>query len=717
MVESFLSLSSNPLLRSIPLDEIHTCASYFEYLNVPAQHKIVREGNTDRSMYLIIEGEAQVLRNGARLGHLQPDFHFGELSLLTHQPRAATVLSLTPMKLAKLTSEQFERLTLDYPSLALHFMRSMFANLRTQLTSVTDSLEILMRKHHLPRRTELKVQINGDVHWVKTGTPIRELLPTVHQERLVVAALSHRKAVSLHQPIVSDAVLSPLTIGHWEGFRIYRRSLGLLLLEAALQLDPPLICSLGSPMGFAQVIDIDSIEHRDSEELARLLSAQMAEIAGDSLTFTTEQWPVEEAMVLLQAQGWGDAAALLSHGRGGVVTLASCGSVYVPYRGPMVPDTSFLRGFSITTKEDQLLMYFGDRDTITLGGTNKLESKPLAPSHSVPYIAALNNQHTMHAQRQWLDTLRVPSVGEFNQRCVSGHVSTIIRVSEGFHEKRIGQIADQIAARPEIRVISIAGPSSAGKSTFIKRLNVQLQVNGISPCDISMDDYYVDRVKTVKDENGEYDFEALEAIDLRLFHGHLKRLMAGEEVTLARYDFVTGTSDPNGGAQLQLEPNNVLVLEGLHGMNPKILPNSCLPEQVYRIFVNPMSSLPFDPLSRLHVSDLRLLRRIVRDRHNRAINAAENITRWTSVRRGERASIYPFLEQANTVFDSSLIYEPSVLKVFADRYLLEVPRTDPAFTTAFRLRQLLEQFVTIYPDHVPPNSLLREFIGGSGFEY
>jgi uridine kinase len=297
-------------------------------------------------------------------------------------------------------------------------------------------------------------------------------------------------------------------------------------------------------------------------------------------------------------------------------------------------------------------------------------------------------------------------------------VSQLIRVTEGFQEKRIGQIADLIAAsRDRIRIISIAGPSSSGKTTFIKRLTVQLQINGVNPLGISLDDYYVDRVKTPKDAKGEYDFEALEALDLPLLQDHMARLLRGETVKTARYDFKSGASQPAGGPAIALRSGDVLMLEGIHGLNPRLLGSAPADGELFRVFIHPATTLPFDRLTRVSATDLRLLRRIIRDRHGRGHSAADNILRWPSVQAGERAHIFPHQGEADAVFDTALVYEPAVLKVYAERYLLEVPSDHPAYPTALRLRHLVDRFVSIYPDHVPPNSLIREFIGGSGFEY
>jgi uridine kinase len=312
----------------------------------------------------------------------------------------------------------------------------------------------------------------------------------------------------------------------------------------------------------------------------------------------------------------------------------------------------------------------------------------------------------------------VTSVGAFNDLCVSGQVSQLIRVAEGFHEKRIGRIADEIAlARDRLRIIAIAGPSSSGKTTFIKRLNVQLQVAGLNPVGISLDDYYLDRERTPRDARGEYDFEALEALDLPLLQEHVRRLLAGEAVRTARFDFKAGRGSPEGGPAIRLRRGDVLLLEGIHGLNPALLGAIPRGGELFRVFIHPATTLPFDRLHRVSATDVRLLRRIVRDRHARGYSAAENIARWPSVQEGERRHIFPFRGEADAVFDSALVYEPAVLKVYAERYLLEVPGDHPAYGTAWRLRTLIDRFVAIYPDHVPPTSLMREFIGGSGFEY
>jgi uridine kinase len=376
--------------------------------------------------------------------------------------------------------------------------------------------------------------------------------------------------------------------------------------------------------------------------------------------------------------------------------------------GPLLPSTGPLQGFTLSPHPEGLALGLGPRDPRT--------HRPNGAAAAV--VPPARDGDMVGEHQRWLAAMGVDSVGALAELCIDGRVSQLIRVAEGFHEKRISHIADQIAhARDRIRIISIAGPSSSGKTTFIKRLTVQLQIDGVNPVALSLDDYYVDRERTPRDARGDWDFEALEALDLPLLQDHVARLLAGEAVKTPRYDFLSGQSRPEAGHLLQLRPGDVLMLEGIHGLNPRLLGGLPKAGELFRVFIHPATTLPFDRLTRVSATDLRLLRRIVRDRHQRGYKAAENIVRWPSVQAGEREHIFPFQGEADAVFDASLVYEPAVLKIYAERYLLEVPPDHPAFPTAHRLRYLVDRFVSIHPEHVPPTSILREFIGGSGFEY
>ena len=320
--------------------------------------------------------------------------------------------------------------------------------------------------------------------------------------------------------------------------------------------------------------------------------------------------------------------------------------------------------------------------------------------------------------RRWQELLGVQNVGQLNRLCLDSNSSHIIRIAEGLHEKKIAQIADEILSRvPRVRLITIAGPSSSGKTTFAKRLAIQLWVNGIDMVTMSLDNYYVDREATPRDENGNPNFESLEAIDLRLFHQQLADLLAGKEVLTPRFDFVTGTRKPEvDWVPLRLEEHQALSIEGIHGLNDR-LTQSVPREQKYRIFISALSQLAIDDHNRIFTSDARLVRRIVRDNLFRGFDAERTLDLWERVRRGEGKWIFPFQEQADVMFNSALVYEPAVLKVYAERFLLHVPRINRAYTEAYRLLKHLSMFVPIFPDEVPQTSILREFIGGSAFKY
>jgi uridine kinase len=661
---------------------------------------VVREGDTGRDLYLVVRGEARVSRKGLEVGTLGPGAHFGELALVTGAPRAASVVALTPLTLGRLRPERFESLVRDEPALAVALLRGVVDTLGAELTAVTDNLGALLRERTLPRRIEVRVRGADGERAVRTGTALAEVFPTHVQGARVVAALLDHRPVSLVTPLTSDAEVRALTEDHWEGQRVLDESAGLLVLEAIARVLPECAARLAPALHGAQRVDLEGLHLTDAllADVAAEITAALRALIDADVPVREEIWALDEAVDHLARQGWCDAVAQLRASREATVTLVSCGALYSPRHGPLVPRTGMLQGLHVTAANGALTLRRGD--------------EPAEPPRRVP-SDAMAREH-----ERWLESLGVASAGDFNTACVTGRVPSLVRVAEGFHEKRIGHLADALAARlPRTRVVCVSGPSSSGKTTFLKRLSVQLQVMGINPVGISLDDYYVDRVRTPRDAQGEYDFEALEAIDLALLGRHLARVVRGERVRTARYDFREGRSHPEGGPEAALGPRDVLILEGIHGLNPRLLAGTGAEDAALRVFIMPMTSLPFDRLARLDPSDLRLLRRIVRDRHGRNHDAAATILRWPSVRDGERRHIFPFLAQADEVFDTSLIYEPSVLKVYAERYLLEVPASSPAYPTAFRLRRLIDRFVAIDAAHVPPTSILREFIGDSGFVY
>lgn len=692
-------------------------ASYLEELEFEPGADVLREEGSDRAVFFVLAGRARITRRGMQIGGVARGAHFGELALVANRPRAASVTATTALRVAVLSLDRFLELAQNEPALALRLVQSLFTDVAEKLVEMTDSVGALLRDRSLPRRAGVDVTLLGERRTVRTGTRLDAIVPHVVDGQLVVAALVDRKAVSLCTPIASDCTVDPLTLEHWEGHRVFRRTQALVLLEAAHRLG--LEVSLGHSVGFAQRVSLMKPPAQALDALAARLEREMQQVVREDRTLLEEWWSVDEARSHFEQAGWVDLAQLLEIWREPAVPLVSFGSVYALRLGPVLARSEHLGvGLRVLADNDGLLMVYADPPRPD-DGDETLRSVPPKVSSSQllgAERASLQTHATTKDQDLWLDALGITSVGTFNRACIRGDVSQLIRVSEGFQEKRLSRIADEILRRGRsARVICIAGPSSSGKTTFINRLQVQLQVNGIQPIGLSLDDYYVDRHLTPRDEGGDYDYETVNALRADLLQAHLTALVDGQRVKTARYDFQTGISDPSGGPELSLSEDSVLLLEGIHGLNPNLLGN--LPgDSVYRVFVCPLTQLPFDRLSRVHVSDVRLLRRIVRDRHTRGATAAMNIARWSKVRDGERKYIFPYQHHADVVFDSSLIYEPSVLKVFAERYLLEVSQSDPAYTTAFRLLALLDRFVSIYPDHVPPTSILREFIGARGFE-
>jgi uridine kinase len=705
--------SDSPLLG--PPQDAQRLAAYLDTLTVPSGTVIVGEGEHDRDMYFVVSGEIISHRAGLDVGGFGRGESFGELALVAGEPRSHTVEARSEVTLQRLTPEKFERLVEAEPELASRFLTLVVAHLGRRLGEMTDSVDALLHERGLPRTTHVEVMIEGRPQRVPTGTLLSKLLPEEVDTEPVVAALLDRRATSLVTPILAGGVVEPLTTAQWEGARIYKRSIGLLLLEAAVQCRPDLEVTLEHSLGYAQHVRVRG-NVTSWAALAEQLTTRMLELVDADLPLQEKWWTVDVARTHFEQVGWMSAAELLRTSRESTARVVSFGQVHALRIEPVAPRTGMLSGFCVLETQGGLLLVHGVVDDVPAATHGSTILVPDGRPAMTAEISARSHQ-MMRDHVAWLETMGVTDVAELNHACIRGDVSRLIQVAEGHQEKRIGQIADLIASHgDELKVVCIAGPSSSGKSTFIRRLQVQLQVDGVHPRTMSLDDYYADREAIPRGADGEYDLEAFEALRSDLLQEHLRRLLAGEVVATARYDFRTGEGDPAGGPSISLGPGELLVLEGIHGLNPRLL--ATIPgARVFRVFVCPLAQLSFDRLSRIHASDLRLLRRIVRDRHGRNTNAAETIARWPSVRDGERQHIFAYQHHADVVFDSSLIYELSVLEVYAQRYLLEVPQDHPSYTTAFRLLRLLDHFVSIYPDHVPPTSILREFIGGSGFEY
>lgn len=518
----------------------------------------------------------------------------------------------------------------------------------------------------------------------------------------VLAALVNRRLVMLDFPLRGRVELELIRYGHREAESVYKRSVALLLAEAAWTRCPGLRLVVGQSLGNCWHYQVRG-ESPPLADLARELLAGMVELRRSQRPFLRQTVTLEEIEDLFRARGLDDKLQLLETRRSSTVHTIRVGEFVDIAHGPYAPHTGCLVTFGLEPYEDGLLLRFprrADREALP----------PFAPR---PLLF-----RTAIEARSWQELLGVHNVGQLNRLCLNGGVRQILRVAEGLHEKKIAQVADQILARRDrVRLITIAGPSSSGKTTFAKRLGIQLRVNGIEPVSLSLDNFYVDRERTPRAADGSWDFEALEAIELDLFHRQLADLLAGREVRTPRYDFVSGARvAEEQWAPMRLGRDQVLVIEGIHGLNPR-LAGSVPPDRIFRVFVSALSQLALDDHHRLLTSDARLVRRIVRDTLSRGFTAERTLSLWESVRRGEARWIFPYQEQADVMFDSALVYEPAVLRTYAERFLLTVRRTSPHYPEAYRLLKGLSVFVPIFPDEVPHTSILREFIGGSTFSY
>jgi uridine kinase len=512
----------------------------------------------------------------------------------------------------------------------------------------------------------------------------------------VVAAIINGDLRELTYPIKMDSALAPVTMADADGARIYRRSLTFLLETAFSVLFPHAMLiidhSISSGGYYCHVNERPPLS---DDELRQLESEMQKLVAGDQ-PFVRREFPVAEAIAFFEKEDYPDKVQLLRHRRKPYVTLYSLGEHMDYHHGYMVPSTGYLKWFALVPTNGGFTLRYPRRRAPT----------QIAPSENYPKLLATFRQYG-----EWLERLGIDNVGALNVAIEAGRSREVILVSEALHEQNIVDIARRIAADPHAaRIVLISGPSSSGKTTFSRRLAVQLLALGLSPFPLELDSYFVDREKTPLDENGQYNFEALEALDLAKLGDHLTRLIAGETLTLPRYDFKAGRQV--AGETINLTPDQIIILEGIHGLNPRLLP-STLSGRAFRIYGAALTQLNLDRHNRVSTADTRLIRRIVRDARERGYTAQQTISRWESVRRGEERYIFPYQENADVMFNSALVYEMSALQPQAEPLLRQVPHGTPEFIEAKRLLAFLEWFLPIEADLIPDNSILREFIGGS----
>lgn len=548
-------------------------------------------------------------------------------------------------------------------------------------------------------RQDVQVRFHdGRVFCAPAGTRLEAFVKkaSTPQGVPIVGALVNGRLAELSEPIIADVDVEPISMATEDGMRMYQRGLILLLEVVTYELFQAHITvdhSLTFGGLFCRVLGREPFTEK---ELAQIEERMRARVAAD-LPITRETVSRHDALANAQANNDDTQIRLLQQSERAEVRLHVLGGVKYYFLGRMmVPSTGYLKQFRVQNYPPGFVLQFPRRN-------RPLRLEPV--QHS-PKVTAVFREYG-----NWLARLGISDAGSLNQAILNGHTREIVLVSEALHAQRIAEIASTIVARRErVRLVTIAGPSSSGKTTFARRLTIQLLANGLRPFPLSLDDYFLAREDTPRDANGQYDFENLHALDLELFNQQLVALINGERVTLPRYNFQTGERET--GPTVQLTPNHILLIEGIHGLNPNLV-TQVPADSIFRIYISALTQLKMDRLNRVATSDTRLLRRIVRDARTRGYCADETIAHWENVRRGEDRNIFPYQEQADLMFNSALVYEMAMLKPLAEPLLRQIEPGAPEYVEARRLLTFLEWFKPADARLVPEDSILREFIGGS----
>ena len=514
-----------------------------------------------------------------------------------------------------------------------------------------------------------------------------------------VSARVNNKVEGMHYRVYNSKDVEFLDMTTASGSRAYTRTLFFVLCKAVQDIYPATDVVIDIPVSNGFYVDI-RLGRPIVDEDVNIIRRRMQEIIEARMPIRRFTVPTEDAITLFQEKGDVEKVKLLKTSGSIYTTYYKIGEYVDYYYGTLLTNTSQLYLFGLEKYYDGMLLRIPSlKNPDELGEMTRQDK-----------MFDIFKEH-----HRWQEILGIRTVGDFNQAIEAGHATDIINISEALQEKKLAKIAEDIAQRKGVKLVLLAGPSSSGKTTSCKRLSIQLAVNGLKPLQISLDDYFVDRDKTPKDENGEYDFESIYALNLDLLNDQFNALFRGEEVDLPKYDFPSGKSIKSG-KKLKLEPNNVLVVEGIHALNPELTAH--IPEeQIYRVYASALTTILLDNHNYIPTTDNRLLRRIIRDYKYRGVSAQETIHRWPSVRAGENKWIFPFQENADAMLNTAMLYELSVLKMQAEPLLQQVPENCEEYAEAYRLLKFLKYFKGIPYNNLPPTSLLREFLGGSSFHY
>ena len=548
----------------------------------------------------------------------------------------------------------------------------------------------------------ITIGVNGVAKQVEEGTTYEQLAQACQQDyaHKIALAVVNDKFCELGKAVRVGDEVKFLTYGDSAGHKCYVRTATMIMMKAIKDVmitDKPDKVKVEFAIGKGYYISIVS-KHEVTDETAKRVQNRMQEIVDACIPLKKQTLPKDEAVALFAEHEMFDKVNLFKFRRGSSINVYSIDDYFDYYYGYMLPNTGYVKYFAVEAYEGGLILNLPDRKS---------------PEEVTEFIPREKLFHTLRQADEWGNKMGIDTVGDLNNQICDGKLNDLILVQEAFQERRIGEIAHEISERRGVKFVMIAGPSSSGKTTFSHRLSIQLRTHGLTPHPIALDDYFVNREDTPLDEKGDYNFECLGALDIELFNHDMSKLLAGEEVELPTFNFKTGHREYKGNKK-KLGPDDILVIEGIHGLNDKLsysLPN----ESKFKIYISALTSLNVDEHNRIATTDGRLLRRMVRDARTRGASAKRTIQMWPSVRRGEEENIFPFQESADVFFNSALIYELAVLKQFAEPLLFSISPEEPEYHEAKRLLKFLEYFLGVSSEHLPNNSIVREFAGGSCF--
>lgn len=549
----------------------------------------------------------------------------------------------------------------------------------------------------------IKVTAGQSIYEVEEGTTLEQLAKQLQkkEEPVILLAYMDGKLTELFTEIKKDCHVRFVTLKEQAGYMAYKRTATFIFLKACEDLlgkGESTKIAIDYSIGNSIFCDFSSMERVVDDKFAHSIQKRMEQLYESDLPITKRSLDTDQASRYFDSVGFKGKRELFKFRRESKTNIYSMDGYDNYFYGYMAPSTGYIPTFLVSAYQHGVVLQIPKRK----------QTEEIVPFTPQPKLF-----HVMQRSREWTKTMGVDTVGALNDEITYGNINHLILLQEGLQEKLLADISDEIVSKNK-RIILIAGPSSSGKTTFSHRLSIQLEIAGLTPHPVSMDDYFLDRELSPRDENGNYNFETIASLDVNLLTKHINQLLNGEEVDVPSYNFVTGKREYHGH-KLKIGQKDVLVMEGIHGLNGT-LTNEIPEDAKYRIYVSALNQINLDEHNRIPSSDGRLLRRIVRDAMTRGNDARETISRWDSVRKGEEDNIFPYQEEADVMFNSAQVYEIAVLKQYAEPLLFAVPKDCPEYQEAKRLLKFLEYFLNIPSEAIPKTSLLREFIGGSCFD-